>query len=162
MSKGKKQKFEYKGKVNDDSIIIGSHGDASVKIDGTFDLSGIIYCPKYTVTLSIKGTGRVAFRGKCHRVIIKKMKGDCVLDLSELTCRELQCQSLRQNASVIAGKTRVVTQANLADEAVLQFDFKPLITNAYVADNARILHKTQALVSPTASSSEVTVDELDN
>ena len=141
MAKAKKQRIVLKGNLKDDSIIIGSHGDAKVQIEGTFDLSGIIYCPKYTVTLSIKGDGKIAFRGKCNTLIIKTMKGGCTLDLSELTCKELRCESLGGQALVIAGKTRIITRANLADEAELRLGENPLITSSMVLDRSRIVYR---------------------
>lgn len=145
MAKVQKQKFEFKGEITDHSVLIGSHGDVVIRIDGNFDLSGIIYCPRYTVTITVRGAGRAAFRGKCNRIIIKKIKGASTLDLSELTCRELQCHNLKNKATVIAGKTRVISRANLADEAELHLEGKPLITNSFVTGNARIIHRSGAL-----------------
>jgi hypothetical protein len=81
----KKQRFEFKGDIKDDSILIGSHGDADVYMEGNFQLSGMIYCLRYTVTLFIRGGGTIALRGKCNRMVIKRMEGHCTLDLSDLT-----------------------------------------------------------------------------
>ena len=142
MAKAKKQRIVLKGNLKDDSIIIGSHGDANVQIEGVFDLSGIIYCPKYTVTVSIKGDGKITFRGKCNTLIIKKMKGSCTLDLSELTCKELRCECIGGQALVIAGKTRIITRANLADEAELRLGENPLITSSMVLDSSRIVYRS--------------------
>ncbi len=145
MAKERKQRFEFKGNIKDDSILVGSHGDATIKIEGTFDLSGIIYCPRYTVMISIRGDGKVAFRGKCDRIIVKKMKGNCILDLSDLTCKELQCESMRQKATIIVGKARVITKANLADESEMHLDKRPLITSSFVTGNSRIIHRAKTL-----------------
>jgi hypothetical protein len=138
--RARKQRFAFVGDLRDDSILIGSHGDAVVQIEGNFDLSGIIYCPKYTITLTIKGDGKAVFRGKCNRIIIKRMEGNCTLDLSDVTCKELRCELLRDQAVVITGKTRVISQAHLADEAVLHIAEKPLITRSYVSGSSRIVH----------------------
>jgi hypothetical protein len=144
----KKQRLNFSGNIKEDSLVVGSHGDAVITIDGKFDLSGIIYCPKYKVTLLIKGNGRVSFRGKCNKVIVKKMEGNCTLDLSDLTCKELRCESIRGQATVISGKTRVITQANLSDEAVLHIAERPLITNSYTTGSSKIVHRGQAISNP--------------
>jgi hypothetical protein len=136
----KKQRFVFKGDLEDHSILIGSHGDAVVQIEGLFDLSGIIYCPKYTVTITIKGDGKISFRGKCNKIIVKKMEGNCTLDLSDITCKELRCEWMKDQATVITGKTRVISQANLTDEAVLHIAEKPLITSTFTSGSSRIIH----------------------
>lgn len=144
----KKQNFSFKGDIKDDSILIGSHGDAKVVIEGSFDLSGIVYCPKYTLTLSIEGNGTIAFRGICNRIIIKRMSGECVLDLRDLTCKELRCESIRKKSKIIAGKTRVVTRANLFDEAILQLSDRPLVTSFVTSDDSQIVHTdSDAIIS---------------
>jgi hypothetical protein len=140
--RARKQRFVFKGEVRDDSILIGSHGDATVQIDGVFDLSGIIYCPKYTVTLTIKGEGRISFRGKCNRIIIRKMEGNCVLDLSDVTCKELRCEWIKDQATVISGKTRLISQANLNDKAELHIAERPLITSSAVNGSSRIVRRS--------------------
>ena len=139
MAVAKKQHFSFTGDVRDDSILIGSHGDAKVKINGSFELSGIVYCPKYTLTLSIEGTGSIALRGICDRIIIKKMSGDCTLDLRDLTCKELRCEAVRKKSRILAGKTRVVTKANLFDEAVLQISERSLITSFVTSGASQIV-----------------------
>lgn len=141
MAAPKKQRFNFRGTIREDALVVGSHGDAIINVDGNFELSGIIYCPKYSVTITIKGEGKVSFRGKCNRIIIKKMEGNCTLDLSDLTCKELRCEAVRGQATVISGKTRVVTQANLSDEAELHIAKRPLITNSYTAGSSKIVRR---------------------
>jgi hypothetical protein len=139
--KGRKKKIRlaFTGEVDQDDILIGSHGNTDVQVKGNFQLSGIIYCPKYTVTLSINGSGRIAFRGKCYRIIIKKMEGDCTFDLSEVTYKELHCQSLKGRSIVIAGNTRAITPAILSDDAVLHVTGHQLIFNPVTSGNAKIV-----------------------
>ena len=146
MRVAKKQQFTFKGEIRDDSILIGSHGDATVTIEGTFELSGIVYCPKYTLKLVIDGNGTVALRGICDRVLIKKMSGNCTLDLRDLTCKELRCESVRKKSTILAGKTRVVTRANLSDDAVLRLSDRPLITSALTSGNAQIIQENSDTV----------------
>lgn len=140
-AKGRKKKvtLAFKGDVYKDDLLIGSHGNTDLKINGNFQLGGIIYCPKYTVSLIIQGNGRIAFRGKCYRIIIKKMQGDCTLDLSDVTYKELHCQSLSGRAVVMAGNTRAISPAILSDDATLHVDDRHLLFNPVTSGNARIL-----------------------
>ena len=142
----KKTTLVLKGDVVQDDLLIGSHGNTDMKITGTFLLSGIIYCPKYTVTLVIQGDGRIAFRGKCHRIVIKKMQGDCMLDLSDVTYKELHCQSLSGKSVVIAGNTRAISPAILSEDATLHVHDRHLLFNPVTSGNARILSTTGAVV----------------
>lgn len=141
MAATKKQRFNFSGIIKEDSLVVGSHGDALINIAGEFDISGLIYCPKYTITVAISGDGVVAFRGKCSRVVIKRMEGNCTLDLTDLTCTELRCESASGQAKIISGKIRVLTQANLADEAVLHLAERPLITSSYTSGSSQIIRR---------------------
>lgn len=137
--KKRKVKIELSGDVKQDDLLIGSHGDTDIKIKGNFEITGIIYSPKYTVTFEIKGDGRLSFRGKCHRIIITKMQGNCLLDLTEVTYKELHCRSLQDKSVVIAGNTRAITPAILSDEAILHVKQRQLIFNPVTSGNSRIL-----------------------
>ena len=142
--KGRKKKIKlaFNGEVRQEDLLIGSHGDTDIKVKGDFQLSGVIYGPKYTVTLDIKGNGRIAFRGKCYRIIIKKIVGDCTLDLSDVTYKELHCHSLGGKSVVIAGKARAITPAILSDDATLHVSPRQLIFNPVTSGNSRILTST--------------------
>lgn len=135
----KKVKLVFTGEVQQDDLLIGSHGDTDIKISGNFHISGIVYCPKYTITMTIKGDGRLALRGKCDRIIIKRMQGSCTLDLSEVTYKELHCQSLQDRSVVIAGNARAITPAILSDDATLHVHERQLIFNPVTSGNSRIL-----------------------
>lgn len=140
-TKGRRKKITlaFKGDVNKDDLLIGSHGNTEIRVSGNFQLGGIIYCPKYTVTLIIQGDGCISFRGKCQRIVIKKMQGECTLDLSDVTYKELHCQSLSGKAVVVAGNTRAISPAILADDATLHIDNRHLIFNPVTTGNSRIL-----------------------
>jgi hypothetical protein len=43
---------------------------------------------------------------------------------------------------IITGKTRVISQANLTDEAILQIAEKSLITNSFVSGSSKIIHRS--------------------
>ncbi len=67
------------------------------------------------------------------------MQGDCILDLSEVTCKELNCASLEGKAVVIAANTRAITPAFLSDDAVLHVNGHQLIFNPVTSGNSKIV-----------------------
>lgn len=142
--RNKKVKLSFIGDTKREDLLIGSHGNTEIKVTGNFQLSGIVYCPKYTITLNVKGDGKISLRGKCYRIVIRKMQGDCLLDLSEVTYRELNCESLGGKAVVIAGNTRAITPAFLSDDAVLQINEHQLIFNHVKSGNSKIVTMTGA------------------
>ena len=137
--KKKKVKIAFNGETEQNDLLIGSHGDTELKIKGNFQISGVIYCPKYSVTLDIKGNGLISFRGKCNRIIIRKMSGDCKLDLTDVTYKELRCESLQGRSVVVAGNARAITPAILSDEATLHVHERHLIFNPIVSGKSRIM-----------------------
>lgn len=141
MAREKKRKVRlvFNGETLQNDLLIGSHGDTELKIKGTFQLSGVVYCPKYSVTLDIKGDGLISFRGKCNRIIIRRMSGDCKLDLTHVTYKELRCESLQGRSVVVAGNARAITPAILSDEATLHVHERHLIFNPIVSGKSRIM-----------------------
>jgi hypothetical protein len=136
--KGKNRKIQFIGNHRDDEILIGNYGNTAMKVEGTFELSGIVYAPRYTVILSVEGTGKISLGGICRFLIIRKLHGNCTLDISQLSCKELKCQSMRDKALVIAGRVRVVSEANLDDDAILFLKEKPLILNPVLSGNSQV------------------------
>jgi len=134
----KKRKIKYSGEHRDDSLLIGNYENVHFIAEGKFDLSGLMYCPRYSVEFSVSGSGTIAFRGACKKLIIKKITGDCLLDLSEVVCKEVYCKSAKGNAVILIGPTKLISQANLTENATLQFKGKPLITNSAVGQSARM------------------------
>jgi hypothetical protein len=139
---GRAQKITYKGTVKDDAILIGSHGNTLFKSEGDVDLSGIVYSPKYDVTFDLKGGGVVAMRGICNRVIIRRISGNCKLDLSQLVCKELVCHIARNDSTIVCGKVRSIS-VSLTDDALLQLTEKPVILNHKISGNARAEFATE-------------------
>lgn len=137
--KGRKKKVKLAFTGEQDDVLVGSHGDTDIAIKGDFKIFGTLYCPKFTVTLEIRGTGRIAFQGKCDRIIIKKMQGDCTLDLSAVTYKELHCRSLEDKSVVIAGKARAITPAILSGQAILRVNQRQLIFNPVTSGSSQIL-----------------------
>ena len=135
----KQTRYHFKGNSKDDSILIGNHGDAVIRIEGGFDLSGIVYNPKGTITFDIKGNGHVALRGKCFRIIIKKLTGDCTLDLRDVSCKELSCSSVSSNAVLITGKVRTISPILLHDNSVLHITENPVLLNYSASKTAKVI-----------------------
>ena len=131
------RKIEYDGEHSDDSILIGNFGDVDFIAKGDFQLSGMIYT-KQTVTFTVLGKGLIKFHGVCNRVVINLVKGDCILDFSELESHEVMCISLRDNSRTTIGRTRLISRANLQDEAVLKYIGNPRIQNYTVSGSSRI------------------------
>jgi hypothetical protein len=133
----KLRKIEFDGDHKDDSLLIGNYGDVDFVAKGNFDLSGMIYS-KSTIEFTVIGNGTIRFRGFCKRVIIHLVKGECHLDLSELTSKEVCCYSLRDKSKIKLGPTRVISRANVQDEAIFQYASKPLLQNYSIVGNAKI------------------------
>ena len=131
------RKIEYDGEHKDDSIMIGNFGDVDFVVKGDFELSGMIYS-KHTVTFTILGSGIIKFHGVCNKIIIHLVKGDCLLDLSQLESQEVVCFSLRDNSRTLIGTTKIISRANLQDEAVLRYMGSPRVHDYTVSGSSRI------------------------
>jgi hypothetical protein len=139
----KPRRIEFEGDHKSDSLLIGNYGDVDFVAKGNFDLSGMIYS-KNTVEFTVIGSGTIRFHGFCKKIIIHLVKGDCILDFSELSSKEVCCFSLRDKSSIKLGPTRVISRANVQDEAVFQYSSKPLLQNYSVVGNAKIEALTAA------------------
>jgi hypothetical protein len=133
----KRRRIEFDGDHKSDSLLIGNFGDVEFIARGSFELSGMIYSKK-TVEFTVIGTGHIRFHGFCKKLIIHLVKGECTLDFSELTSKEVCCISLRDKTKTLVGPTRVITRANLQDEAVLNYSATPLLQSYSILGKARI------------------------
>jgi hypothetical protein len=132
------RKIEFIGEHKDDSIVIGNYGDAKFVAQGTFDLSGLIYCSKNTVEISLEGDGIVSFKGICKKLIIRGVRGNCTLDLSGMTTQRIWCESVKNNAVITLGTTKIIELISLDDEAVVKYGGKPVLLNYSLRGNSRI------------------------
>jgi hypothetical protein len=132
------RKIEFIGEHKDDSIVIGNYGDAKFVAQGTFDLSGLIYCSKNTVEISLEGDGIVSFKGICKKLIIRGIRGNCTLDLSGMNTQRIWCESVKNNAVITLGTTKIIELISLDDEAVVKFGGKPILLNYSLRGNSRI------------------------
>jgi hypothetical protein len=133
----KRRKIEFDGDHKSDSLLIGNFGDVEFIAKGCFDLSGMIYS-KNTVEFTVIGNGNIRFHGFCKKLIIHLVKGDCILDFSALTSKEVCCISLRDKSRTMVGPTKIISRANVQDEAVLNYASKPLLQNYSIIGKARI------------------------
>lgn len=97
----------------------------------------MIYSKK-TVEFTVIGSGVIRFHGLCHKVIIHLVKGNCILDFSRLISKEVICVSLRDNSHTMVGPTRVISRANLQDDAILTYSGKTRLQSYSVSGNSRI------------------------
>jgi hypothetical protein len=138
LTKTTPRRLEFIGTHKDDSIVIGNYGDARLIAKGTFDLSGLIYCGKHTVEINLEGDGVAAFRGVCRRLIIKGINGNCNLDLTGMTTQRIWCESIKNNAVITLGTTKIIELISLDDEAVVKYAGKPVLLNYSLRGNSRI------------------------
>jgi len=137
MNNKQTRKIEFDGNHKNDSLLIGNFGDVEFTAKGIFDLSGMIYS-KNNVEFTIIGDGVIRFHGVCHKVIIHIVKGNCILDFSKLTSKEVKCISLRDKSKTMVGPTDVITRANLQDEAILEYNSKARLISYSMVGNSRI------------------------
>jgi hypothetical protein len=136
--KPKTRRIEFIGDFKDDSIVIGNYGDATFVAEGNFDLSGLIYCGKNTVEFQISGDGSIAFTGICKKLLIRRIHGNCNLDLSNLTSESIWCESVKGRSVVTLGPTKTIELLSLDEEALVRYEGKPILLNYSLRGNARI------------------------
>lgn len=132
------RKIEFIGEHKDDSIVIGNYGDVKFVAKGNFNLAGLIYCVKNTVEISVDGDGEIAFKGVCKKLIIRGIRGNCTLDLSNVTSQAVWCESVKDNAVISLGPTKIIELISLDNEAVVKYDGKPVLLNYSLRGNSRI------------------------
>jgi hypothetical protein len=135
--KTQRTKMAFEGDHKSDSLMIGNFGDVEFLAKGVFDLSGMIFSKK-TVEFTVIGTGNIKFRGFCKKLIIHLVKGECILDLSALSSKEVICFSLRDKTKTMLGPTKVITRANVQDEAILKYANNALLQDYSIVGKAKI------------------------
>jgi hypothetical protein len=132
------RRIEYIGDHKHNSIVIGNYGDVRLIAQGRFDLSGLIYCGKNTVEFNLEGEGVATFSGVCKRLLIRGMRGNCTLDLRNLNCQNVWCESVKDNSTILLGGVKVIELISLDHEATIKFEGKPVLMNYSLRGNARI------------------------
>jgi hypothetical protein len=142
--------IEFIGEHKNDSIVIGNYGDARLTARGNFNLSGIIFCRRSTVELNLSGAGTVTFTGSCKRLFVQGIDGDCVLNLSHLSCEVVRVEAGKGKSVIILGRTKKIELLNLYNDAVVKYEGKPLLVNYSLSGNAKIeCWKTPAIAEVT-------------
>jgi hypothetical protein len=134
----KPRRIEFIGNHTNDSIVIGNYGDVQFVAQGNFKLSGLIYCGKSTVEINVRGDGEVSFNGICKRLLIRGIDGNCRLNLSNLSCDVVWCESVKGNAVIDLGRTRLIELISLDHEAVVRYPGKPVLLNYSLKGNSKI------------------------
>ncbi len=130
--------IEFIGNHTDDSIVIGNYGDVRFLAKGTFNLSGLVYCAKNTVEISLEGEGQVTFRGVCKRLLIRGVRGNCALDLRGVTAQKVWCESIKDQSRITLGPTKIIELISLDHDAVVKYDGRPIVLNYSLRGNSRI------------------------
>lgn len=130
--------FEFTGDQKDDSIVIGNYGDAKFVAKGNFELSGLVFCSKNTLEISLNGTGTVSLRGVCKKLIIRGIRGNVTLDVSQLSSKLVWCESVKDETTIKLGPTKVIELISLDNNSVLHIDGKPVVMNYVLSGNSKI------------------------
>jgi hypothetical protein len=130
--------FQFIGDHKDDSIVIGNYGDARFVAKGNFELSGLVFCSKNTIEISLEGSGTVSLRGVCKKVIIRGVRGNTVLDLSQLSAKFIWCESVKDQAVIKLGPTKVIELISLDHDASVHYEGKPVLMNYALRGNSKI------------------------
>lgn len=134
----KPRKIEFIGDHKNDSIVIGNYGDVQLVAHGNFDLSGLIYCGKSTVEINLTGDGVISFNGVCKRLLLRGIDGNCTLNLSNLSCDVVWCESVKGNSIINLGPTRLIELISLDHQAVVRYSGKPVLLNYSLRGNSKI------------------------
>jgi hypothetical protein len=135
---GHSRVIEFIGDHRNHDIVIGNYGDVKIIAKGTFDLGGLIYCTKNTVELTVNGIGNLSFSGVCNRLVIRGILGNCRLDLTHLTSKVVWCESVKDNATILLGPTKLIELISLDNEAVVKYDGNPALLNYSLRGNSKI------------------------
>jgi hypothetical protein len=130
--------FEFIGNHHNDSILIGNYGDAKITAIGHFELSGLIYCRQSTVEINISGEGTARFNGICKKLVIQVVEGNCMLDLTNVSCQTVRCEVVKGKSVVLFGHIKFVELVTIEEEATVKYEGRPLLINHSLYKQAEI------------------------
>lgn len=130
--------FEFIGDHKDDGIVIGNYGDAKLVAKGNFDLSGLVFCSKNNVEISLEGNGTVTLRGVCKKLVLRGIRGNLTLDLSQLSSKFIWCESIKDQAVIKLGPTKIIELISLDNNAAVHYEGKPVLMNYVLRGNSQI------------------------
>lgn len=114
------RKLSFDGKsIFEKDLLIGNHGPAQLTVRGDFTIDGLIYCPKYSLELIIRGNGILSLRGVCRQLVIKRVTGNAILDFEQVRITELICQDLSGTSELLVMQPRYIRQRNVGMNARL-------------------------------------------
>jgi hypothetical protein len=85
------------------------------------------------------GDGNASFTGVCKKLLIRGIDGNCRLDLSQVTSDVVWCEAVKGSSIVILGPTRLIELINLDNDAIVQFEGKPVLLNYSLRGNSKII-----------------------
>jgi hypothetical protein len=110
--------FDGKSIVEHD-VLIGNHGHAQLTVRGNFFIGGLVYCPKFSLEIVVRGNGILMLRGICRRLIIKRVTGNAVLKFEQLRMTELLCNDLSGTSELRVVQPKYVLERNVGINAKL-------------------------------------------
>jgi hypothetical protein len=107
------RKIYYKsGYIEDKNLVVGNHDNTHIVVEGDFFINGLIYCPKYGIEITLKGTGMISLHGICKAIILKRISGECTVDISDLDSRDLCWETVSGKLKLLLSVSQRVNAVN--------------------------------------------------
>jgi hypothetical protein len=117
------RKLQYNGPHTDEkSLVIGNHDHVQLTVKGSYFIDGLIYCPRYSLEITLMGEGSLSLHGICRRITVKKVTGKAIINFKDLKVKEFSCEWLGGNSVLKMQAPRFTIQKNIYDHASLYFD----------------------------------------
>lgn len=136
--------------IEESDLVIGNHDNVMICVYGDFRIKGLIHCPGYTLSLTIVGDGSITLHGICKRLEIRRISGNCIVNLDDLSTQELACLSLMGNSLLKVGSVKYISQRNVGPESALIIGNKLMspkrdesISDDTYADNGLLTRRLQ-------------------
>ena len=137
------RKLFFDGKsIVERNLLIGNHGPAQLVVRGEFLIAGLVYCPKFSLEIVVRGNGTLTLRGICRRLTIKRVTGNAVLELEQLRMTELLCQDLSGSSEVKLVQPKYILERNVGINAKLHI-INPRASHALNGRTEAILQPAQ-------------------
>jgi hypothetical protein len=88
--------------------------------------------------MEISGDGSIEFKGICRKLLIRRIEGNCQLDLSNLTSESIWCESAKGKSIVTLGRTKTIELLSLDEDALVRYEGKPVLLNYSLRGNSKI------------------------
>jgi hypothetical protein len=114
----------FNGHSYEKSLVIGNHDHIQLVAKGSFDLEGLIYCPKFSLELILQGEGALKLHGVCKRLVIKRVTGNIVMEMGAVRIQELSSVDLGGSSVLRMSTPKLVLEKNVHESAEIFFDGK--------------------------------------